>query len=195
MSPVYVPVLILVFSLAKQVADYLKHRFSWHSADVALVCCLTLSLIYPGGRALCDSYARFVGGAGGYSTPKWRESAVIRYLVRHQGELKRAEVFSNEPEAIYIVSNLEAKYGPLKRYYGSSDPALSLTKLRGVWPAGDEAYLIWFDRSERDFVFSIDELRTIASIKQIAHMEDGSVFRVNRMTRKPPRAVTERQRR
>jgi hypothetical protein len=53
----------------------------------------------------------------------------------------------------------------------------------GVWPPEQDAYLVWFNRIERDWLFSLEQVRQVADLTAVASLSDGQVFRV---TRKAP---------
>ncbi|GIV89171.1 MAG: hypothetical protein KatS3mg055_1689 [Chloroflexus sp.] len=64
--------------------------------------------------------------------------------------------------------------------YNSPDIVNDLSSLRGSWPEDSNACLVWFDRIDRRYLFTVDELQIIADMQQIVHLEDGAIYSVTK---------------
>lgn len=118
-------------------------------------------------------------GAGGYNTTAWRASGVIGYLERYPLETEHP-IYSNAPDAIYILAGLEARQAPAKGVHNSPAVINTVAGMRGTWPETGTAYLAWFARNERAYLFDLDELAAIARLEPVAEFEDGAIYRVYR---------------
>jgi hypothetical protein len=54
------------------------------------------------------------------------------------------------------------------------------TNLVGTWPPEDNARLIWFDRHEHTFLYSLEEIKQIADLELITAFTDGVIYKVER---------------
>ena len=112
----------------------------------------------------------------GFSRKFWKDSETINHLVQDQTLDKECILYSNSPEAIYILANIAAKLCPCRTLYNSTEIVNEISDLRGCWPETDTAYLVWFNRIRRDFLFTNVELQTISEMEQIAQLDDGKIY-------------------
>jgi hypothetical protein len=122
---------------------------------------------------------RHTEGAGGYNTRPWRESEIVRYLSGSEGHL-RGPIYSNAPEALYILTGLEARTSPKRTLYNSPQVDRSLPELAGTWPVEGSAWLVWFDRERRDYLYPVDQLERVAEVRPTRELVDGAVYSVTR---------------
>lgn len=180
LSPVLVPLtLVLVLGL-ENVYKTLGQIFSNKWAPAFSVCVVALWLSVPavlGATANTLEYAN--DGAGGFNRKLWRESAMIRYLEQHPFNADSA-VFSNAPDALYILANLRVQASPQKTEYNSdtkiNDPARGVTRML----ENDGSYLIWFNAVTRSYLYTVDELRTLVKMQPAFQFGDGTLYRISR---------------
>lgn len=116
-----------------------------------------------------------------YSNKYWRNSQIIKYLLQNRTIEPGCEIiYSNAPDALYILANLKAKLSPMKTLYNSPKIVNDISSLRGSWPEESKACLVWFDKISRNYLFTIDELRTVANVQQIIRLKDGAIYLVTR---------------
>ena len=59
-------------------------------------------------------YTTFSGR--GYNSGSWRRSETIEFLKQHELLWKNFTFYSNEPEAVYILTNINTKRSPAKTF-------------------------------------------------------------------------------
>jgi hypothetical protein len=87
-------------------------------------------------------------------------------------------MYTNATAAVYILAHVEAVKSPAETDYNSLEEPADISRLRGIWPAGTSACLVWFNDVDRQNLFTVDELRSIADITLIARFDDGAVYSV-----------------
>jgi hypothetical protein len=117
-------------------------------------------------------------GAGGYNTVRWRESQTIEF-VKHLSFSAERVIYTNDPDAIYILAHLAARLPPRKTYFRSSEPARSISDFTGSWPEEGEGLLVWFPHEGRENFFAPSELQSIATLDTLALLQDGAVYSVS----------------
>jgi hypothetical protein len=119
----------------------------------------------------------------GYSCDSWRENKTIEYLTRHKLLGKSFTIYSNEPEAVYILTNLKTKRSPAKTFYNSPQLFKIYKDPKDIWKNAENVCLVWFDNANRSFLFTIEELQKKINMTQVAHLKDGEIytFQVNEL--------------
>jgi hypothetical protein len=179
LSPVYLPVTLVLMKLGSYLFGPTQSRTT-ALVSRAPVILLALWLCFPLTSAVSLTAHRFKDGAGQYSTRSWRESETIAYARQlfAAGGLKRA-VYSNDDVALWELAGVNAAFAPRRTYLGSTKPANQLDDLIGSWPPEGEADLIWFADVKRDYLFSVEEIREVANVVEVACLSDGAVFHVS----------------
>ena len=187
LSPVFVPtVLIILFLVEKRLAGSAKSlsfRLFGISAGVSrqklVVAVLVVWLAVPSFRVARTAGQSMQTGLG-YNHVSWRTSDTISYL---QEQLlsggSTIRIYSNSPDAVYILSGASATGSPAAKGYKSSEPRRPIASLAGSWPASQPAFLVWFDDTHRPFLFDVEELKQIADLTVVARLADGTVYRVS----------------
>jgi len=174
LSPLYVPVIILILSLVYQLTK--------RTARNALIARVALSLMFPLVFVTTMTIFYLTHGAGGYSSVLWQESETIRYLRSHALPGKDRIITTN-PFALYFLINIKSSLVPQRTADNSPKIVHELKGLKGTWPEQSQAYLIWFGDERRVPVssFTLDELKTIADIRQYQRFSDGAIYTVSRI--------------
>ena len=176
MSPAYVP-LMLMIPLAIQA---LRSRFGPHSAartaGAVMAVLFGLWLTYP---AYCTAHtvrACRRDGAGRYLKAAWNDSRLTSYL---KSKPLNGPVYSNSPEAAYILAGIGAKLSPTapkrptpKMHSPSLAEFKSAIKAKG-------AYLVWFSNDNyRPWLHPLPEIRSVCNTKLLFRGAGGSVYMV-----------------
>ena len=77
-------------------------------------------------------------------------------------------IYTNRPDAIYIHTDIPAKWSPAAHGYNSSEQRKPVESVAATWPESSKAYLIWFDAIDRGHLFGVEELKQIADFKMVA---------------------------
>jgi len=176
LSPIYIPAILISFFIIDKIQLWLTSFSSRKLVALSLVSCIALLMIYPVEKTLAFLTEYFTLHGSGYNSKSWRESETIEYLLQHDLPGNHYSVYSNEPEAVYIFTNVRSKRSPAKKFYNS--PQLYNTALNqsNGWQHGENVCLIWFNKNDRSFLFTIKELKIQVNMTQIAHLRDGEIY-------------------
>lgn len=173
LSPLY-PSLLILFAV-------LLRPESWRSQlvrNLALGVFCLLCVVAPLRATYSQVNRKAAQGAGGYNSRRWQESELVTYF-RQNGQPKGETVFSNSPDALYILADVTAKSSPARRNYNSEETTGVTDKnLFTKYPGLDGAMLVWSEPNWRDYLFTLDDLRTMCDLERIATFSDGSIWRI-----------------
>jgi hypothetical protein len=173
MSPVYVPLTLVVFYTIGRLCEFFSRG---NSAGRIILCVLAaLWLIYPfsGAASMVTDSVR--NGAGGYSKTTWRDSSIIAYLKDNKPE---SIVFSNFPDAVYVLSGISARYIPEKLYSAYYDTA----NFKRVFESADsrQALIAWFNRGMSVMEYIYNEIGPDYTVKTVFENDEGLVLSVGK---------------
>jgi hypothetical protein len=179
LSPLVVPLTLLLFSLAQAASQPFRKRFAPPWVDAVLIAGAAVWLVYPIRATLLDA-VRLVPRGVGYASQAWVDSATIEYLRQHPRLVSKCFIYTNDPVGAYIRADLSAQRSPAKTRYNSSEIVTDLASLQGTWPAEANACLVWFNQVNRSFLFTPRELAKIATLTPLAQLADGAIFSINK---------------
>jgi hypothetical protein len=181
LSPVYIPATMFVLMLLEGLVAPFKARVPCRVADSLLASVVGVWLIVHPLRSSVDAAAaRARDGTEGYSSRRWRESALVQHFRREPPAGGRV-VYSNAPEALYILAGVRTTLSPARHRYASMDLGTEIGTLRGAWPGEGQAVLVWSDAeaAKREWLFSADDLGAIARMQATARLADGTIYEVS----------------
>ena len=179
LSPIYVPLTLLLLILAQAIVEPYQRRFSKKIVSSILIIGILIWLVYP-VLAIMLNVVNLTQNGRGYNSKTWKDSETIQYLVQHQTIESECTVYTNGPDATYILAYLSAELSPDETRNNSPEIGNDISRLMGSWPKESKACLVWFDRIDRTYLFTIDELQTVVNIDQITRLEDGSIYSITR---------------
>lgn len=178
LSPIYVPIVVLLFALLDRAVRRLGAAPFGQYVRVGLLCIVTVWLVFRTTAVGAEALHLSRKGAGGYSTKGWRESPTIDFVQHMPGSAEEV-IYTNLPDAMYILARRAAELSPQKTYYRSSEVANNIACLAGTWPGRNKGLLVWFVYPVKEFLFTPPELQTIADLDTLAVLQDGLVYRVS----------------
>ncbi len=156
LAPLHPALSVLLLAGAGQLAAQ-----GWPRVARTGLAVLLLSSLAGVGTALAE-YVRHGAGSGTgadrYNTAPWRESETIRQLCRHPLE---GPVYSNAPEALYILCGQEALLAP-RRQPGA------------VWPSAGR--LVWLNAVRRRYLLDPDQALGSGQLAVVSRFADGRVY-------------------
>jgi len=179
LSPIYIPLTLILLTLVQAFVDPYRKTFCTKSVKSVVLICIAIWLVYPTGSTIVNA-VRLISSGRGYSGKEWKESETIRYLLQHRASEAKCALYTNAPEATYILAHAAAKMSPAKTKYNSPEIVNDIPRLFGSWPEERNACLVWFDNIERSYLFTIEELQAIANIDLIARLKDGAIYSITR---------------
>ncbi len=152
----YMPLLPLAAILAALALDEaaVRGRFARRAVPILVA----LGLIVPASGAARFLARSIEGGIGDYASDGWRTSPLMERLATRPAR----NLFSNDPDAVYIHAALRARSTPLS----TEDPALV--------PPG--AHVAWFDLSTRRHIRSEAEVVAAAGLVLDEAFPDGRIY-------------------
>lgn len=174
-SPIYIP---LVVSVIFAVAQTRKFHISLKIVGSLII---VAWLYYLGHTAYFEIKNAVNSGAGGYSSDYWQRMEFPKELAAN---FQSGNLYSNLPDALYLLADLSTSISPQKYIYRSDDPAVGeIDKLNDKLKNGEKVYLAWFVGPERDFLYSPDELEHFFLIRTI---NSQAVRNLYELSEKPP---------
>ena len=187
MSPVYVPVVLFVLCYIDLSLPSSAHPLSLrilgfslrvkvaNLVAVILVAFLTFSFSQVAGAA-----GQLMQYGGDYMDVSWRTSETVSFLEDQLFSRDDVEsIFSNDPEAVYFHTGYSVPSSPEAQRYCSGEARRPVSTIVEEWPGRHSVLLVWFEETDRSYLFDVDELRQIAEFSVVASFEDGMVYKVS----------------
>ncbi len=170
LTPIFIPLNLLLLALAAAIIDYLKTKIASRYINVVVMCGMCIWLAYPVSSVI--SHIVIPGmkdGVYGYNFKYWSERSIIKYL---QGNpFKGSMVYTNAPDAVYILSDSNMKFSPRTLMTAPMDRLADIAKLKGKWPE-KASYLVWFDRVPRSYLFTPEEIASVCSMQLVQRFDN-----------------------
>jgi len=101
-------------------------------------------------------------------------------LLRQVSELPAdAHLYSNAPDAIYILTGRIALFSPFKREESALKGSYrQLDKFLGRLRADTAATLVWFSPVNRQYLYTPDELPGSCEVQLVREFADGALYRL-----------------
>jgi hypothetical protein len=175
LSPIYIPLTLLLLILTQGLCEVYRKRFSNIIVNSFLIIGLAIWLVYPIQVTIINA-KNFTSNGEGYNSKVWKESETIQYLLQHQTVKSECTIYSNGYDAAYILANIKAKASPTWTKYNSREAAIS--RLKGVWPKETKACLVWFNHIKRNYLLTMHELQGVANLDLIFQLNDGAIYSI-----------------
>jgi hypothetical protein len=179
LSPIYIPLTLLLLITAQAMGEQYRKRFSNKIVNSFLIIGMMIWLVYPIHAIVLD-VVHPAQTRSPIVSKAWMESATVRYLLQHPILESEYRIYTNGTDIAYILAHLKTDTSPVWRDYGS--PEIAISKLRGFWPGGDKACLVWFNDNivGLNYFLTFDELKEVADLDLIIQLEDGAIYSVTR---------------
>ena len=187
MSPVYVPaVLIFLYFLEKRLAgsaNYFSVRiFGFPGSLVMRKLAYALLFAWLAILSLRTTLTatQLMQTGLGYNHINWRTSETVSYLrMQILPSSEDTPIFSNNPDAVYILSGASVSSSPEAKGYKSSERRRLVASIAGTWPGSQTAFLVWFHNTNRAHLFEVHELEQIAVLSVLEVLTDGTIYKVS----------------
>jgi hypothetical protein len=176
MSPVFVPATILfLFFVTKVLNSLEKQKLLKRQAVIFTIVVMFIWLLYP-ANATISLLANSLNQGLGYNSKSWRNSKTIEYLKKNFNPDSGFEIYSNGPDAIYLLANLNAKMLPKKARSNSSNLNDGFFSQGNYISNAKGAYLVFFNIIDRNYLLTIDELLRVVKVNRTIKLEDGNIY-------------------
>jgi len=164
--PIYVFVMFLVFIGIESASNWLKVPLTTNILiKLIFIGLCTIWLIYSLAKVSHNVLTWTRSGAGGYSQVIWRESTLMKWLQIHPLD---GQIYSNAPDAIYILTGITARMSPNRR-----------TGISQFWESmslEDNNYFVWFNNNPRNYLYGMQELISMLEFEEVAVLSDGAIY-------------------
>ncbi len=163
LTPMYVPLMFLVFIGIEDALNLLNRLFRKKgSGNFIVIGLCTLWLMYPLAR-ICRMVPFYIqAGTGTFNTATWRKSPLMERMRIHPLEGK---IYSNAPQAIYILTGTPAQWLP------------DISTLRESMSSRNNNYLVCSNTyGNKDCNYILQGLAPMFQIEEIATFSDGGIY-------------------
>lgn len=113
-------------------------------------------------------------GLSGYSSAIWDSSGVLNAVKVGWRETPE-RTYSNGDDLLWYRSRLAARRLPKQRNHNSNVVMLGASAVNRSWPISG-AYIIWFDKIDREYLFDPGELGAFMNVILIRRFSDGAIY-------------------
>jgi len=181
--PVYIPLLILPVAVVDGVLDGVEHKASTAVRSVVTGGCyaaligIGFLLLRTTMPVVFASHANgAVGGENAYNNAAWHNNQAMQYWLanRPTGSYR---VISNEPDGVAFITEHRAEASPRRTSgpYGTEVYPLN-SYVTDLFGSPEPLYLIWIDPKACAYCYSVDDLRSIATVETLVEGSDGGVY-------------------
>lgn len=179
LSPVFIPILLVVLIFLDDLLIQFKLDKMSQKWNTVLVVGVLVVLFISAFQDTPSIVKRIYTKGDGISSKSWRNSELAAFL--GSSELESCEWYTNAPEVVYFFTGKSARWVLHKSKYNSTVNLHSVDKWIGKWPpSGEKACVIWFDRINRVYLFTPQDLTKISTLEEELKFRDGSVFYFSR---------------
>lgn len=78
------------------------------------------------------------------------------------------QIYSNAPDAVYILTGITARMSPNRR-----------TDISQFWESmslEDDNYLVWFNNNPRSYLYDVQEVASMLKIEEVVVLSDGAIY-------------------
>jgi hypothetical protein len=178
LSPIYIPLLIISLSFINTFcSSFLYFDTSYGKRKLIALCILFLVLIQPAYSFSKDVLFLSNNSAGGFESRNHEEEMSLYALARFEFD-NNVAIYSNDPERIYLLANVDSALIPETHYYNSPDPTESLSDLKGHWPKNNHAYLVWI-KQENPNLLRINEISQICTLNSLVDLPYLTIYQID----------------
>ena len=176
LSPVFVPVTLLLLVFIDYIFLWLK-KFPYQKLISFL---FLIAIIYWLKYPLMESvyhikeYSKHSGLVFGREI--WKDNSIINYLNNNNKLVSGYSFFSNVPEVVYLYAGRETKWSPAKTFYNSPQLLDSTHSSKNIWYGNSKICLVWFNNINRNFLYSLDDLKKSAGMQKVFQSKEGDIF-------------------
>ena len=178
LSPMAIPINLLVFSGVEYIASKINARFSKTISTAFIVICFVLLIIHPLRITLANLNTQSQTGQG-YSSREWKTSNALQFI--KQNDLSTCTIYSNGADVIYFYTNAVVNSIPIKKI--GADVIADLSTLKQSFPQEESICIIWFDQIYRNYLFTPEELLSVTSLNKTTRLDDGVIYFASRISK------------
>jgi len=175
LAPIYIPIVFTVFIIADKILSWLIQGIKVRLITVPFSIGIVLLIAFPMNKTTQFINEYLYQSGWGYNSQHWKKSEMINYLIEHEPYNSNLSYYSNKPEAVYILTSIVSKRSPAKTFYNSTEP-FSGDRKDYIWARNKNVFLIWFNETKYDFLFTLEELQIKNKMEKVVHLKDGDIY-------------------
>lgn len=176
LSPIYIPVCLVFLLIIDLLLDPVRDHKSNKIVNTIFITGLAIWIIlYPMKGTFRKTIYWMEYGTGGFTSTEWNNSPLIKYMKVFP--LKQDQkVFSNEPEILYIQTNIISFPDIITVKAGTDDLIKESDKshLDSIISSND--VFVWFRKYSESYPVTKEQLDNSSNLKNIIQLEDGAVY-------------------
>lgn len=168
LAPIYPALICLFFMGLENVSCWLsKHLTTGKLRVYVIVLICSFWLTHPVLTAYKYVQRRVHKGAGYFTSVKWKESPLIE---RIHNQTINGTIYSNAPDAIYILCGINANWCP------RISENLSVLKIKSTQT---DNYLVWFNNVFwRSSYYNLKKISLNLELEETERFPDGNIYRI-----------------
>jgi len=167
LSPLFPFFIIIIFVMIRSILMFLRETFKNKNLVNSIFLGIYMLWLICSTVVIFRSILVYIWtGAGGKNSTAWQESALIRWLRWNPPE---GQVYTNKPEAIYILTGIPAKPPPTRG-------GLDFEQFKNSATLNQDNYIIWFYKTRRDWFNIKRGLSTIVNFRKKIAFPDGEIY-------------------
>jgi len=176
LSPLFIPVIIIMCFIIDIIYEWYSKHFKQKIITFLFFAFIIIWMQTPIEKTIYELKYYMKQSGREYESNSWKNNSIINYLNsnKHLGE--SYSFYSNVPEAVYLLTDIETKWSPQKTLYNSPEIINVKAEMKGKWNIKGKSCIVWFSNIDRKFLFSIDELKEIIHMVKIAQFTDGEIY-------------------
>lgn len=174
MSPIFVPLTILVLALLEMTVSSLAVWVSPRLVTIVLGIAVATWFVYPIGLSRKEVTLYFDAQGWGMTTSYWRNLETLNYLVHNPSVVSDCTVYSNATDVLYLVADFETKLSPDKSWneYIKSHGTIFNA------PPGKKICIVWLDAMTkyRPWLVPLETFASLKTFETRAKFSDGGIY-------------------
>jgi len=171
MSPVYIPIVFLICFFLEPFFLKLTNHLNPKLTKVFIGVFFLLLASVP-AQVTYTSIQNHIANGAGFTSKFWRERGLVSYINQHNVIEPQFNVFSNFPDALYILTDIKSKKIFSRKYLNVE--ALNINMSSNEIPS----YLIWFN--EKDDLIMLEKLQKVVNMNQVVTFSDSRLYLLSR---------------
>lgn len=180
LAPAQVATFLILLISYDRLVTLLSYRYKRKYIYVFVTTLFFLELLYPLKSTITLITHYFEPAKWEYNSKSWRDNSTIEYLIKTNAAKSADVYYSNAPEAVYILAGIKTQWLPAKTMYNSPKKVSTIKSLKGIWPIQDTATVVWFYRTKRSFLFSLEDLQEMTNMYVVKQFSDGIIYKITK---------------
>lgn len=179
LSPIYIPIVVLVVFLVSRVSLF---NLPPKDRNILISMVILAFTVLQAQASVPQALQRREEGYG-YSSIVWSNSELLQYAASQELPSECTTIYTNDPYLFYIAANKITRMPLISAGKSADERVAYLAQVKGVWPAEDNACLVWANNSNQSYNFyTVNEMQQVVTVKELNSFPDGTIYSLARMS-------------